>query len=95
MTGISGDDTRLLVLFGEMRGDLKALLRSQQELNERLSFSEAAIHERVSKLDVRMRSLEAMRLKVAGFATAVGAIAAILGTKLGQFITKLATTLGG
>lgn len=95
MTGISGDDTRLLVLFGEMRGDLKALLRSQQELNERLSVSEEVTNDRMNKLEGRIKSLEAVRLKVAGFATALGAFAALLGSKIGPFFTKLIGTIGG
>lgn len=95
MTGVTSEDTRLLVLFGEMRGDLKALLRSQQELNERLSLNEAATEARLAALDKRVKSLEAVRLKVAGFATALGAFAALLGSKLGPFITKLTNAIGG
>lgn len=95
MTGISGDDTRLLVLFGEMRGDLKSLLRSQEELNARLTLSEASTHERINNLSSRVKSLENVKLKVATFATALGAFAALLGSKAGPFITKLASTLGG
>lgn len=95
MTGMTADDTRLLVLFGEMRGDLKSLLRSQEELNARLTVSEAAMHERLSSLSNRVKSLEAMRLKVAGFATAIGAFAALLGTKLGPVAAAISKQFGG
>lgn len=95
MTGISADDSRLLVLFGEMRGDLKSLLRQQEELNERLRVSEETLHERISKLDARVKSLEAIRLRVAGFATAMGALAAILGSKLGAAAAAFSKLIGG
>lgn len=95
MTGINADETRLLVLFGEMRGDLKSVLREQQELAKRLATYEDAVTKEIDALDERVSGLEAIRLRVAGFATAVGLLAALLGYKAGPFITDLATTLGG
>ena len=95
MTGLTADDTRLLVLFGEMRGDLKSVLRQQEDMGKRLAAYEDAVTKEIDALDARVGKLEGIKLRVAGFATALGAGAALLGTKAGPFITELASTIGG
>lgn len=95
MTNIPTDESRLLVLFGEMRGDLKSLLKSQEELAKRLGRYEEDTDLRMAKLEARVRSLEAVRWKVAGFTTAIAAAATLFAEKIGGFLSKLPTILGG
>lgn len=94
MTGLSGEDTRLLVLFGEMRGDIKSLLLQQEEFGKRLSSYEDAVTKEIDALDERVSQLERIKLRVAGFATAFGALATILGIKAGPIFTTIAQALG-
>lgn len=95
MTGLTADDTRLLVLFGEMRGDLKSVLQRQEDLSKKIASYEDAVTREIDALDERVAKLESIKLRVAGFATAVGVGAALLGPKAADIILNIVSAVGG
>lgn len=94
MTNITTDDTRLLVLFGEMRGDLKALLRSQEDLTLRIKQIEAATNTRYEGLDERLGSLERIRVKVGAYTAALAFAAGLFSDKLSTAAGKITSLFG-
>jgi hypothetical protein len=82
MTTPPTNEAHLLVIFGEVRGDVKALLRSQLEMNERFAANEKHTDERFEKLEDRIGALERYRLKVAGFTLAIASFLTLTQSKL-------------
>lgn len=94
-------ESHLLVVLGEVRADVKSTRKSLDEVAVRLTEMEDRMgsriagveHEtqkRLEKVEGRLKSLEAIRLKVAGFALAVAIFIPLLKDKLGPFLTLIA-----
>lgn len=86
-------ESHLLVILGEVRGDVKGIVRSQIDLKERLDDLEERLYDhikqvdqtarsRMSSFDERLGNLESFRMKAAGFVLAVSMISALVGAKL-------------
>lgn len=98
-------EANLLVLFGELRGDVKSLLKSNGELKDGMLAMETRLEEQVKAVEAEMLSkhkalservsaLEAIRLKVAGFALALTILGALFSHKLGPFAQVLSKLFG-
>mgnify|MGYP000288898879 CR=1 FL=1 len=93
MTTPPTPEAHLLVILGEVRGDVKGVLRSQQEFSKRLDALEAHFTSRITKveqevddrlvgIEKRVLSLEAIRLKAAGAILALTLIASVVRDKV-------------
>lgn len=82
MTHPSPQEASVLLILGELRGDVKSLVSSFSSLNARLSDVEDVTDARLSKIEGRVRSLEEIKLKVGAVALGVGLAAGLLGPKL-------------
>jgi len=95
MTTPPTNEAHLLVMFGEVRGDVKSLLRSQQELTHRIGITEEHNEARFIKLEGRLKSLEAIRLKVAGFTMALAMMLTLTRHKIAPLFDSVFALLGG
>lgn len=82
-------EAHALVLLGEVRGDVKGVMRALTDLNVRLAEIEATHGARVSKVEARVSSLESYRTKIAGFTIGIALLLSITKDKLPALATFL------
>lgn len=95
MTNPLPPDAHALVILGEVRGDLKGLLRSQQELIEHLNRVETQHSDRIAALTARISVLEGYRLKIGYFAVGAAFFASTFGVSLSPLLMGLIKFLTG
>lgn len=71
-------EAHLLVVLGEVRGDVKGILRTQQDFSARLTEIEKRLGQRVDTVEDRITDLERYRWKVGGFTIAVGILSSLV-----------------
>lgn len=76
-------DNDMALMLGEMRGDLKSLLRTQKELNDKLAV-----------LATRVDNNEKSVTKIKTIAAFLGTLAGLFAGKGWDFVTAVAGTLG-
>lgn len=100
MTQYTPPEAHLLVILGEVRGDVKGIVRSQTDLSKRLDDLENRLYGRIKQVDAdaqtrmgdietRVGALESIRMKVAGFVLAMSLVAAVVGAKAGAIFKVL------
>lgn len=82
MTHPSPQEASVLLILGELRGDVKGLVSSFASIQAHINAVEETSDARFTKLEGRVRSLEEIKLKVGAVALGVGLAAGLLGPKL-------------
>lgn len=90
-TPSSPQGDNLLLILGEMRGDLKAVVAGLSKMEAQISSVETKAHERASSLEKRVASLEAIRMKIGTLAVFI----AILLTAVRPELLKIVTLIFG
>lgn len=75
-------ETNLLLILGEMRGDLKAIAEGLSRLDERVATVESATEGRHATLSGRVSKLEDIKTRVAGLAIGAAMIVSVTQPKL-------------
>lgn len=68
------DKDPLYLMLGEIRGDLKWLVQERQTSNSRMDRMEDDLSEKLAAQEKRVRGLEAFRVRIAAFVTALGVL---------------------
>jgi hypothetical protein len=89
MTTINPQDASVLLILGEVRGDVKGIAKAINTLEANINAVEAASDVRFSKLETRVGSLEAIKLRIGGLAIGVGLFVGFTADKLPSLINIL------
>jgi hypothetical protein len=92
MTGFSPQDANLLLILGEVRGDVKGIIKTLASLDANIKSVEEEAAARFAKLDTRVAALERIAIRIGGLAVGVGVASGVLSQKL---LPAIATILGG
>lgn len=82
-------DTHVLIILGEIRGDVKGISRSIMSLENKIDEVEKKSAQRTRDLEDRVSSLEAVRTKIAAFVTVLGLVGAGVGAKFPAILSFL------
>ena len=82
MTTINPQDASVLLILGEVRGDVKGIAKALNTLEANINAVEAASDVRFSKLESRVGSLEAIKLRIGGLAVGAALFAGFTADKL-------------
>jgi hypothetical protein len=92
MTGFSPQDANLLLILGEVRGDVKGIIKTLASLDANIKSVEEEAAARFAKLDARVAALERIAIRIGGLTVGVGVASGVLSQKL---LPAIATILGG
>ena len=79
MTHPSPQEASVLLILGELRGDVKSVLLHQRETAARINALEDTTDQRFVKIEARVKVLEDFKTRVAYLAIGVGAASGFLG----------------
>ena len=82
MTAMNPTETNLLLILGEMRGDLKNIADGLNRLDERVATVESAAEGRHAALAGRVSKLEDLKTRVAGIAVGAAMLVGFTQAKL-------------
>lgn len=86
-TPILPPEAHLLVILGEVRGDVKGIAKSLASLETRIHDVESAMDTRVGALGARITALETYKTKVAGFTIGLALVLTLTKDKLPALAT--------
>lgn len=92
MTAFTPQDSSVLLILGEVRGDVKGIARSLATLDAHINAVEATSDARFSKLEGRVGGLEAIKIRIGGLALGVGIFSGFAAPKI---IPAILAALGG
>lgn len=92
MTALNPTDNNVLLILGEVRGDVKGIARALSSHEAKINNVEAASEARFAELEARISNLESIRTRVGAMAVGVGLTSAIAANKLPAIIQFI---LGG
>lgn len=74
MTAIRPQDSNVLLILGEVRGDVKGIAKNLAALDAQINAVEDTSDIRFAKLEARLGTLEAIKTRIGGLALGVGQI---------------------
>jgi hypothetical protein len=77
MTAMNPQETNLLLILGEMRGDLKAIAEGLGKLDKRVASVEQSAEDRHTALAGRVSKLEDIKTRIGGLAVGVGLLVGV------------------
>lgn len=92
MTTPTPQEAQVLLILGELRGDVKGIASTLKTYDARINDLEDTADARFGKIEVRVKALEDIKLRVGGLALGVGLASGLAAPKLPQLISIL---LGG
>jgi Ni,Fe-hydrogenase I large subunit len=79
-------ESHVLLVLGEVRGDVKGIARTLNSLEKKIEEVEQQSSTRISALEKRVGVLESIKVRVAAFCTAVALMSAAAFNKLPALI---------
>jgi hypothetical protein len=95
MTAPNLQDTNVLLILGEVRGDVKGIVKSLSSLEANINAVEDASDIRFSKIESRISQLEQIKTRVGGLALGVGIAAGATSGTLIAFVKATLMAIGG
>ena len=80
------DHDQLLLILGELRGDMKSVVKNQEDFKSELTYVERRLSGQSAPIEERLSALEAFRSKIAGFAIAASLVASVITTKIAHLL---------
>lgn len=77
MTALTPHDTDLLLILGEMRGDLKAIAEGLGKMDVRVTRVEASADAQIEKLAGRVTKLEGIAIRMGTLAIGIGVLVSV------------------
>lgn len=79
MTHPSPQEASVLLILGEVKGDVKNILKTLTAYDARINAVEDASDARFAKIEGRLKTLEDLKLRIGAMAVGVGVAAGIFG----------------
>lgn len=89
MTHPSPQEASVLLILGEVKGDVKNILKTLTAYDARINAVEDASDMRFAKIEARLKTLEDFKLRIGAVALGVGVAAGFFGQATFPAILKL------
>lgn len=89
MTQPNPQDSHVLLILGEVRGDVKGIVQALSSLDARLASVEASTDARLKKLEDRVAALEAIKSRIGALAVGVGLAAGATAESIPKILTAI------